>query len=130
MDWTKSSARLVELFDQLAPREPDVERRQMFGWPCCFVNGHLFAGLHKESMIFRLPEAQRHAALGKPGAAHFALMPGRQMKEYVAAAGPLLDDRATLVDWIASALAYTRQLPPKTKATRSPLAGPARRQVR
>jgi hypothetical protein len=42
-------------------------------------------------------------------------MPGRPMKEYVAASGPLLDDHAVLAEWIASALAYTRQLPPKTK---------------
>jgi hypothetical protein len=59
MEWPKSWAHLVELFDRLAPREAGVERRQMFGWPCCFVNGNLLAGLHRESMIFRLPEAER-----------------------------------------------------------------------
>jgi TfoX/Sxy family transcriptional regulator of competence genes len=118
MDWTKSSASLVELFEQLAPREAGVERRQMFGWPCCFVNGNLFAGLHRESMTFRLPEAEREKALRRPGAAPFMPMPGRPMKEYVAAAGPLLDDHTALAGWFASAsaLAYVRQLPPKAKA--------------
>ena len=127
MEWTKSSAQLVELFDQLAPREPGVERRQMFGWPCCFVDGNLFAGLHKESMIFRLPEAEREAALQRPGAAPFMPMPGRPMKEYLAATGPLLDDRAALAGWIASALAYARQLPPKTKAKAKAKAKPKKR---
>lgn len=116
MEWTKSSAPLVDLFEQLAPRETGVERRPMFGWPCCFVNGNLFAGLHRESMIFRLPEAEREQALRRPGAAPFMPMPGRPMKEYVAAAGTLLDDRDALAGWMASALAYVRQLPPKTKA--------------
>jgi TfoX/Sxy family transcriptional regulator of competence genes len=116
MEWTKSSAQLVDLFERLAPREAGVERRQMFGWPCCFVNGNLFAGLHRESMIFRLPEAEREKALRRPGAAPFMPMPGRPMKEYVAAAGPLLDDHAALAGWFASALAYVRQVPPKAKA--------------
>jgi len=122
MEWTKSSARLVDLFEQLAPREAGVERRQMFGWPSCFVKGNLFAGLHRESMIFRLPEAEREKALRRPGAAPFMPMPGRPMKEYVAAAGPLLDDHAALTEWFASALAYARQLPPKAKAKAKPKA--------
>ena len=56
MTWEKSSAALVDLFTGLAPEDPQVEQKKMFGWPCCFVNGNLFAGLHKESMIFRLSQ--------------------------------------------------------------------------
>src|SRR5215472_17188191 len=89
MSWEKSSAPLVELFAELAPRDPGVEQRQMFGWPCCFFGGNLFLGLHRESMIFRLPEAERGELLRQPGAALFSPMPGRPMKEYVAVAGPL-----------------------------------------
>ena len=56
MTWEKSSDELMSLFSELAPNGPRVEQKKMFGWPCCFVNGNLFAGLHKENMIFRLPE--------------------------------------------------------------------------
>ena len=55
-NWEKSSDRLVALFEELTPREPDVTVKKMFGWPCCFVNGNLFSGLHKQSMIFRLAD--------------------------------------------------------------------------
>src|SRR5689334_10471893 len=54
MSWEKSSTKLADLFGELAPKDPNVELKKMFGWPCCFVNGNLFAGLHKQSMIFRL----------------------------------------------------------------------------
>jgi hypothetical protein len=46
MNWEKSSDRLVALFDELAPQEAGVSVKKMFGWPCCFVEGNLFAGLH------------------------------------------------------------------------------------
>ena len=58
-NWEKSSDKLVALFEQLAPQEPEVTVKTMFGWPCCFVNGNLFAGLHKQSMIFRLSDQTR-----------------------------------------------------------------------
>jgi hypothetical protein len=48
--WEKSSPDLVNLFAELAPKDPRVEQKKMFGWPSCFVNGNLFAGLHKESI--------------------------------------------------------------------------------
>jgi hypothetical protein len=57
--WEKSSPELVALFEALAPEEPAISRKKMFGWPCCFVNGNLLAGLHKQSMIFRLSDADR-----------------------------------------------------------------------
>jgi TfoX/Sxy family transcriptional regulator of competence genes len=123
MSWEKSPARLIQLFEELAPREPSVEKRQMFGWPCCFYEGNLFMGLHKDSMIFRLPEAERQEFLRQPGAAEFSPMPGRPMKEYVAARTPLLEDHQALTRWVAHSLAYARQLPSKAKAKSSRIAG-------
>ena len=62
-NWEKSSERLIALFGELAPKEAAVSVKKMFGWPCCFVNGNLFAGLHKQSMIFRMPDADRAAVV-------------------------------------------------------------------
>jgi hypothetical protein len=28
-----------------------AQRRQMFGYPAAFVNGHLFAGLHQSNLV-------------------------------------------------------------------------------
>jgi hypothetical protein len=78
MTWEKSPAALVDLFEKLAPKDAQVEQKKMFGWPCCFVNGNLFAGLHKQSMIFRLAEQDQAAFLEMDDAAEFEPMPGRK----------------------------------------------------
>ena len=85
----KSSDRLTALFEGLASQDPSVTIKKMFGWPCCFVNGNLFAGLHKQSMIFRLSDAECEAILALGNTGEFEPMPGRKMKGYVAMADPL-----------------------------------------
>lgn len=105
----------MALFAELAPQDPAVTQRKMFGWPCCFVNGNLFTGLHKESMIFRLSDDDRLAFLKLDGAADFEPMPGRKMKGYAAWTDPLHRDRTEIARWIERALEHTRSLPRKTK---------------
>ena len=87
----------------------------MFGWPCCFVGGNLFAGLHKQSMIFRLSEADQAAFLKLDGAAEFEPMPGRKMRGYVILADPLQRDRRELAKWMKRSLEFTSALPAKAK---------------
>ena len=113
--WEKSSPELVALFEQLAPKSPAVTEKKMFGWPCCFVNGNLFTGLHKQSMIFRLSETDRLAFLKLDGAADFEPMPGRKMKGYTILAGLLHRDRKELARWIERSLEFARSLPAKSK---------------
>lgn len=57
--WEKSSKELATFFADLMPDAAGLIHKQMFGWPCFFVNGNLFAGLHKQSMIFRLSDDDR-----------------------------------------------------------------------
>jgi len=56
-----STAALVDLFTGLAPEDPQVEQKKMFGWPCCFVNGNLFAGLQGISSNSAAPSSRRNA---------------------------------------------------------------------
>ena len=114
-NWEKSSDRLVALLGELAPQEPDVSVKKMFGWPCCFVNGNLSAGLHKQSMIFRLSDADQTAFLRLGGTGEFEPMPGRKMKGYVVMADPLAREPAELAKWIGRSLAFARALPLKAK---------------
>ena len=114
--WEKSSADLVVLFEELAPQEQGVQQKKMFGWPCCFVNGNLFLGLHKQSMIFRIADSDRTAFLKLDGAADFEPMPGRKMTGYVILADPLKRNRADLERWIGRSLSFARTLPEKVKA--------------
>jgi hypothetical protein len=87
----------------------------MFDWPCCVVNGNLFLGLHKQSMIFRLADTDRVTFLTLDGAADFEPMPGREMKGCVILANALRRDRATLPNWAGRSLAFARTLPAKSK---------------
>ena len=118
-NWEKSSEQLVALFEELAPQDPGVTSKKMFGWPCCFVNGNLFAGLHKQSMIFRLPDADRAAFVELGGTRNFEPMPGRKVKGYMIMADPLDRDRSVLAQWMRRSLAFTRSLPPKAKKAAS-----------
>jgi hypothetical protein len=115
MTWEKSSPELVQLFEEISPRDPDVEHKKMFAWPCVFLNGNLFAGLHKENIIYRLPELDQERFLKLEGAGLFSPMPGRPMKGFVILSDPLNRSRAELSKWMSHAFEYATTLPPKEK---------------
>ncbi len=115
--WTKVSADLADAFDMALPKSPLVERRRMFGCPCAFVNGQMFAAVHQERLMVRLAEE----APQRP-----CLMTGRTMKDYAAFDGALDLDADEMRAWIARGFAYTQTLPPKTpKASRPAKKTPA-----
>jgi TfoX N-terminal domain len=91
----------------------------MFGWPCAFVNGNLFAGLHKQNMIFRLSDHDRTAFLKLDATADFEPMPGRKMRGYVTLADPIRRERTELARWIERAMKHTQSLPPKIQTKRT-----------
>ena len=111
--WERSSPQLAALFEELAPRGSEIVHKKMFGWPCCFLNGNLFTGLHKENIIFRLSETDLAAFLKLDGAAEFEPMAGRKMKGYGIWAEPLKRDRAALTHWIERSQEFARSLPAK-----------------
>jgi len=115
MAWKKSPPELVATYEAVAPEAPLAERRQMFGYPCAFVNGNMFMGLYEDSMMLRLSDADRAEMLAKPGARLFEPMSGRPMKEYVQVPAPLLDNRKALQSWVARSLSYASSLPVKEK---------------
>jgi len=73
--WKKVPAELARRFEAALPEAEGVERRQMFGCPCAFVNGNMFAGLHEDRLILRIPDE----ATSRP-----CVMMGRTMKQYAA----------------------------------------------
>jgi len=129
MKFEKSPPWLVELFGDALAATPG-ERRQMFGYPCGFLNGQLFCGLFATSMFVRLCEEDRTALLATEGARVFDPMGGRPMREYVVMPPALLDDAEALRQWLSRAVAYASALPPKKKratAKRPPTKKRARR---
>ena len=115
MDWEKSPEALAESFHQALPEDPRVVRRKMFGYPCAFVGGHMFAGLHRANVIIRLPAGGRAVLLARPNAKIFEPMPGRPMREYVVAPADIVEKPSELRDWLEKAFEYASGLPEKEK---------------
>ncbi len=118
MAWQKSKPALVEAFYEALPGDAAVERRKMFGYPCAFVGGNMFTGLHQQNLVVRLPETKREKLLATAGASRFEPMQGRVMREYVVVPKSMLADRTTLRRWIREAFRYAASLPAKTKPSK------------
>jgi TfoX/Sxy family transcriptional regulator of competence genes len=117
----KPPADLTALFDSVAPTEvAGVERRMMFGYPACFVNGNMFMSLFQDRMALRLSEQDRAELLTIDGATVFEPMEGRPMKEYVDLPAGVIGDRATLEAWVDRSVSYGSTLPPKAKKPKKP----------
>jgi TfoX/Sxy family transcriptional regulator of competence genes len=115
--FSKSPPDLVERFRALTADLPDVEPRQMFGYPAVFVGGNLVTSLHETRWIVRLPADDQAALLELPGTGPFEPMPGRPMNGYIALSPPIVDDDAAVRHWVDRAMAFGRSLPPKPPKT-------------
>jgi TfoX/Sxy family transcriptional regulator of competence genes len=104
---------LVERFDAVAARTPDVTRRKMFGYPALFVGGNLVSGLFADRWMVRLAPDDLAALLNLPDAEPFSPMPGRTMTGYGVLPRAVVDDDAALDAWLARAVAFGRSLPAK-----------------
>jgi TfoX/Sxy family transcriptional regulator of competence genes len=116
--WKKSSPELVQAFKEAMQPIPAIQLRQMFGYPAAFANGQMFAGLHEEKMVLRLPEEEREVFLQLAGSRQFEPMQGRPMREYVVVPPALQADPDELHRWILKALDYASSLPPKAAKPR------------
>jgi len=85
----------------------------MFGYPCRFVNGNMFTGLHENNMVLRLFENDREKFLKLENAKQFKPMPNRVMKEYVVIPPQMINDENLLKPWMQLSLNYAKSLPKK-----------------
>ena len=115
--WRKAPIDLVARFHEAVAGIDGVEVRKMFGYPAAFIGGNLTAGLHQESVMLRLPGAERGERIAA-GWSLFEPMPGRPMREYVALPPEAAADVAAMRHWIELAAAYVRTLPPKVPKKR------------
>ena len=117
--WKKTSPELVATFDRAVPGSPSVTRRPMFGYASAFVNGNMFAGTFRDSIVVRLAERDRAALLKLKGAAPFEPMAGRPMKEYVVIPPSIVANSKELGVWIERGHRYGLTLPAKSSATKT-----------
>jgi TfoX/Sxy family transcriptional regulator of competence genes len=106
-------AALIDRFDTVAARTPDVQRRKMFGYPALFVGGNLVSGLFADRWMVRLGSDDLAELLQLPGAEPFSPMPGRTMRGYGVLPRELVDDDDALDAWLARAITLGRSLPAK-----------------
>jgi TfoX/Sxy family transcriptional regulator of competence genes len=111
--WHAAPEELVRGFTELVRSLPGVDLRQMFGFPCAFFQGQMFAGLYQDGMILRLSEADRTIFLALDGATQFEPMPGRPMREYVLVPPAIIGQPGEVAAWLDRSLAYAASLPPK-----------------
>jgi TfoX/Sxy family transcriptional regulator of competence genes len=108
-NWKKVPPELARRFDAALPRAGAVQRRQMFGCPCAFVNGNMFAGLHEDRLVVRVPgEAANHPCV----------IMGRTMKQYALFADAMTLTPKVMKGWIERGYVHARKLPPKTPNAR------------
>lgn len=105
-DWKNVPPELAARFLAALPDAANVERRQMFGCPCAFVNGNMFAGLHEDRLIVRLPDE----AAQRP-----CVIMGRTMKQYALFADALTLAPEAMAQWVQRGYAFTQALPAKVK---------------
>ena len=121
--WEKSPEALVQLLDRVLPEGPNIERRKMFGYPCAFVNGNMFAGLFATEMFVRLPAEERLSMIGDHAAKPLEPMPGRPMKDYIVVPPALMGRETALKALVARAQAFGASLPPKKTGGKSSSVG-------
>lgn len=109
----KPNPQTVAWYDRSVPEDPRVQKGQMFGQPCAFVNGHMFFGTFAQTVVARVGET-RARALAEPPLRIFEPMAGRAWKAYVQVETGALPD-AQVQALAREALEATAQLPEKVK---------------
>lgn len=110
---TPPSKEMEGLFASLMEDLPGAEKRRMFGCPCAFAGGNMYAGVVENRMMLRLSEKDRKEFLDLKGAKPFKAMPGRVMREYVEVPPSMLSGDPHLAHWIERSYGYADSLPPK-----------------
>ena len=111
---TPPSKEMEDLFASLVEDLPGAEKRRMFGCPCAFAAGNMFAGVVEDRMMIRLSEKDRKEFLAIEGAKPFEAMAGRVMRQYVEVPPSMLSRKPRLAAWIERSYGYAGSLPPKS----------------
>ncbi len=112
--WKKAALADIQRFMDFLPKEPGVEPRKMFGYPCAFVNGNLFCGLHENNLLVRLPQERRKTLLAQ-GWTHFEPFPGQVMREYLVLPKNVAAEPKKAAAIFMESFLFVRSLPPKTR---------------
>ena len=111
--WTAVPDDEAVLFREALASLAGTETKKMFGCPCAFVQGQMYAVFHPTGLALKLSDEDRSALLDLPEAVPFEPMPGRAMRQYAVLPPDLASFPDELLAWLGKAHAYARTLPPK-----------------
>ncbi len=107
------SKEMEGLSEDLLNDLPGVEKCRMFGCPCVFVRGNMFAGVVGDRMILRFSQEDRDEFLAPEGAKPFEAMPGKAMREYVEVPESMLSRGPDIGALVKRSYGYASSLPAK-----------------
>ena len=86
--------------------------KKMFGGVCHLVNGNMFCGVHKDSLILRLGEETALEAMSAKDVREFDIT-GKPMKGWIMVAENGYKSDKDLRSWLEKAKAFAKTLPAK-----------------
>jgi TfoX/Sxy family transcriptional regulator of competence genes len=110
--WPKNSAETEALLDRHVSGFK-ADRKVMFGAPCYFVNGNMFAGAFSDRIFARFSEKDREHMTEEGLGEDFVPKSGRTMKEYRVFTAKAVGDPSILDLWLGRSFAYVSSLPRK-----------------
>ena len=91
-----------------------LQEKELFGGVGFLLNGNMACGVHKDSLIVRIPPAATATALKRPQTRPFDIT-GRPMQGWILVSGEGCKSPQMLRRWVNEALAFAKSLPPKQK---------------
>lgn len=89
-----------------------ITERKMFGGVAFLLNGNMYVGVWKDSLIVRLDAEEGAAALYEPHVRDFDIT-GRPMRGWIMVSPAGIEDDLALKEWLFRGAEFVKTLPPK-----------------
>ena len=93
-------------------RWENTDDKKMFGGVCHLLNGNMFCGVHKDSLILRLGQERSEEVLKLPHTRQFDIT-GKKMNGWVMLGANGYKTDSELKSWLAEAKKFVKTLPKK-----------------
>jgi TfoX/Sxy family transcriptional regulator of competence genes len=103
---------LDERIKEMVSRWKNTTNKKMFGGVCHLLNGNMFCGVHKDSLILRLGEETSREAMVSKHVREFDIT-GKPMRGWVMVAEQGYRKDKDLKDWLQKAKKFANTLPVK-----------------
>ena len=97
---------------KMVSRWKSTTNRKMFGGVCHLINGNMFCGVHKDSLILRLGEKTSQEAMATRFVREFDIT-GKPMRGWVMVAEQGYKSDKDLRTWLEKAKKFAKTLPAK-----------------